>query len=206
MDEYHWAGISKEFVKQNPSQALNLIDKVLENFDSSFFGHYNSQAQEILDEISHSDPIKTWEIVSKHIKIPMDQKTFYIRGWLRDSKFLLTVPFVEINKWIKTDIKNHAWFISYSSPLTLENNQNNLLRELLIHYGERDDVRKNIIANLDTEMISGSTAMYYTTKKKIFEKFRESETHPNIINWADWYISILEKEIRREKDREEREF
>jgi len=205
MDEFHWMGISKGFVKQNPSQAFNLVNKILENFDSSFFGSYNSQAQEVLDEISHSDPTKMWQVVSNNITIPMDQKTFYIRGWMRTANFMLNVPFVEINKWIKKDVKNRAWFIAYSIPPILNNDKNNLVNQLLIHFGNRDDVRRNLVANLDTESFSGSASLHYSSKKEIIEKFKESESHPEILRWADWYISMLEKDIKHEKNKEERE-
>ena len=80
------------------------------------------------------------------------------------------------------------------------------VKKMLIHFGNRDDVRRNLIANLDTEVFSGSASSHYSSKKAILNKFKESESHFNILSWADWYVSILEKDIERGKAKEEREF
>ena len=206
MDEYHWTGIAKEIIKQNPSIAFNLASKILEYFDSSFFGHYNSDAQALLNEISLSNPVEMWNVVSKLIVIPMDKKTYHVRHWLRTAFFMFDVPFENINKWIKKDVKNRAWFMSYSIPPIINNNENNLVKQMLIHFGNRSDVRRNLVNNLDTEAFSGNASSHYSSKKAVLEKFKESESHLNILRWADWYVSLLEKDIEREKAKEEREF
>ncbi len=206
MDEYHWTGIAKEIIKQNPSIAFDLASKILEYFDSSFFGHYNSDSQVLLNEISVSNPVEMWKMVSKLIVIPMDKKTYHVRHWLRTAFFIFDVPFENISKWIKKDIKNRAWFMAYSIPPILNNDENNLVKKMLIHFGNRDDVRRNLIANLDTEVFSGSASSHYSSKKAILNKFKEFESHFNILSWADWYVSILEKDIERGKAKEEREF
>lgn len=207
MDEFYWTDIAKTFVKQTPSRAFDLADKILANFDSSFFDRFDSQAQEVIDKISDLDPIKMWQIVSNYISIPMDLKTRNIRDWLRSPNgFLLKVPFLEINNWIKKDVKNRAWFIAYSIPSIFGNNDNNLVKQLLIHYGNRLDVKRNLIANFDTESYSGPGSVHFASKKQIMEKFRESTTHPKILKWIDWYLSILDSDINRERNSEEREF
>ncbi len=206
MDEYNWSEIAKEFIKQHKTKSLELAREMISNFNSDFLGHYNSDAQKVLDQISKENPNGLWKIVSENISIPMDERTFQIRGWLRKSLFLTNVSFLEIKRWIKQDEKNRAWFIAYSSPSILNNDENNLIRKLLITFGKRKDVQRNLVSNLDTEVIMGHASIHYSNKIQMLEKLKSKENHSRIIDWIDWYISLLKKDINREKSKEEREF
>ena len=206
MVEFNWSEIAKAFIKQNDSKALELADAVLSNFAGHVFGRYKAVAQEVLNEIAKARPDDMWEIVSRNISLPMDTKTRNIRRWLRSSEFLTNVSFEKIKKWIKQDEKNRAWFMAYSIPPVLEGTKNNLIRRLLISFGKRDDVKRSMMSNLETETIKGNASTHYKNKIEKLEEWKKKETHNTVLQWIDWYISILENSIEKELGREEREF
>jgi hypothetical protein len=116
----------------------------------------------------------------------------------------------ELWKWIDADVDKRAWFVAWFIPsfISKTEDESSVARELLIRYGDRDDVRRNLFANFGTTkgVITGSFSSYYQHSLEELSRIREREDHPNVLSWLDEYIGDLEVEVEVHRIREEREF
>ena len=215
---HHWSEIAKTVVKDLPQNALKLAKKMLFSFGKTGtivdrYG-FNPIVHEILDEIAKRFPEDVWHLVIQHIGPPIDTPAFYIREWLRgEDRFdrgkdgaLNLFPPKRIWQWVNEDVENRAWYLASMVPKSLwhENGQVCLARELLVRYGDRDDVLRNFSANYSTEGWMGSESLHHLETKKGLLEFRKEETDPNVIRWIDQHIYWLEEDIRRAEVKEER--
>ena len=81
---------------------------------------------------------------------------------------------------------------------------NSLVRDFLIRYGGRKDVRVNLMANFDTEFWKGSDVLHHEAKKQSLLECRDNEDNGRVKKWIDEYLDILEKRIEYHGIREER--
>ena len=215
---YHWAEIAKTVIEDLPRNALMLAKKMLSSFGingtiMNGFG-VNPIVHGVLDEIVKRFPEDMWHLVTQHIGPPIDTQAFYIREWLRgEDRFdreangaLSLFPPESIWQWVNEDIENRAWYVATLVPKSLwrENARVCLAREVLIRYGNRDDVLRTFSSNYSTEGWRGSESLHHLETKRELLEFRKEETDPNVIRWIDQHIYWLEKDIKRAEMEEER--
>jgi len=113
----------------------------------------------------------------------------------------------DIWEWVEENIEKRAWYLATFVPPVLfrAGEKTCFARELLVRYGERDDVRRNLSANFSTEGWSGPASMHYENKKNMLLDYKKRETNSNVLRWVDDYISSLEYQIEKSKVQEERE-
>jgi len=216
MDDYHWMEIGKTFVKLYPIESLELAEKMLEHFgeDGTIFESFHSQTQVVLNEITLLYPHEIWEKVIKYLGPPIDSRAFHIRQWLRGNEFfkekqgaLTLISPEDIWKWVDEDAEKRAWSVATFVPKALfrEEEKICLAREVLVRYGEREDVRRNLIANFSTEGWSGPESLHYEKKKQHLLDFKKGEDNENVKRWIDEYVTSLDRHIERAKIEEERD-
>ena len=152
--------------------------------------------------------------MTQHIGPPIDTQAFYIREWLRgEDRFdreangaLSLFPPESIWQWVNEDIENRAWYVATLVPKSLwrENARVCLAREVLVRYGNRDDVLRTFSSNYSTEGWRGSESLHHLETKRELLEFRKEEIDPNVIRWIDQHIYWLEKDIKRAEMEEER--
>ncbi len=81
-----------------------------------------------------------------------------------------------------------------------------MARDLLIRYGDREDVRANLRANFSTGMWWGPASGHFRSKKEWLLDYKKKEDHPKVIRWIDEYLDQLDAQIQWADIREEREF
>ena len=74
-----------------------------------------------------------------------------------------------------------------------------------MRYGDREDVRRNLIANLSSEAWWGPESGHHRQKLDTLRDWRKSEGDPNVIRWLDEYAAVVESRIERARHEEERE-
>lgn len=217
MDDYHWTEIGKAFVKFYPKRSLELADKMLEHFEEkdTIFGSFESQTQVVLNEIAQRYPREVWKQITKYLGPPIDTRAFHITRWLRGGFFknnrnqgtLSIFPLKEIWKWIDEDVEDRAWYLASFVPNALfrRDGETCLAREVLMRYGDREDVRRELMANFSTEGWVGKASSYHQEKKQHFLDLKEMEDNDNVKRWIDEYVSSLDQEIKQEKFWEERD-
>ena len=75
----------------------------------------------------------------------------------------------------------------------------------MVKYGDLEAVRNNLHANFGSGSWSGPASQYFNTKRENALAYRKEETDPNVLRWLNEYIDWLERDIQREKIREERD-
>ena len=208
LDEFIWKQIGLAFVKQYPEDSIEIAKTVLENFGTeSFFGYYDDEVTEVLDEIARIKPKETWKIASHYVGPPIDSRAYNVQQWLRKELFssdigtLPTISMAEIIAWTDEDEKSRAGYIASFLPPEFEK-----IREFLVKYGDQEEVKRRLAINFNTEGWRGSAITHYEKKKKKFEELKEKETNANVRSWLDFYIRSLDCDIKRSREREERGF
>jgi hypothetical protein len=218
MSDYYWANIANRFVNEHPGQSLPLASIMFEHFgeDRTILGGFDSHSQRVLDQINSHYPTQVWELVKNHLGFPIDARAFHITKWLRGGGFafgdpieegeLATIPADSVWQWVDEDIENRAWYLATFVPPSLASSEGrtSLARELLVRYGDRDDVRNNLQANFSTEGWMGNASDHYRSKKESLLSYRKIEKDPNVLRWLDEYVASLEPDIERSKIEEER--
>ncbi len=217
MDDYHWKNIGKPFVQLYPEKSLDLADKMLQHFgeEDTIFDSFHSHTQEVLNEVARRNPEEIWTRVTKYLGPPKDSCAYHITQWLRgdfsfddEEKGMLPIfPSEIIWKWVDEDINNRAKYLASFVPNKLLRAEGKICfaREVLVRYGTRDDVRRNLMANFSTEGWSGPESLHYQKKKQNLLEFKKEENNENVKCWIDEYVSSIDKRIEQAKIEEERE-
>jgi hypothetical protein len=217
MDSYRWKLVAEAFVTVYPSKSIELANKMLEHFGErgTILGGFHSPTQSILVEITRRHPNAVWERITKLLAPPRGQQAFYITQWLRGGDevgeeyegALTLIPVDAVWQWVDEDVENRAWFLASFVPKMLFRKEGEVCwaREVLVRFGEREDVRRNLEANFSSEGWTGPTSVHLQRKRQHLLDFREGETNKNVKRWVDGYISKLEQRIEQAKIDEERE-
>jgi hypothetical protein len=216
MGDFHWSEIGKKFVQLYPERSTILADWMLEHFgqDNTIFERY-SQTILVLNEIAQRYPQEVWTLITKYLGPPRDRRALYIQQWLRGDDVsptraegaLYLIPLEFLWKWADEDIEKRARNLASFVPPSLfrQEGQTSIAREVLIRYGNREDVRHAFMANYSTGMWWGPESTHYESVKKHLLEFKEDEENGNVKRWIDEYVLGLNKDIQRAKIREERD-
>ena len=130
--------------------------------------------------------------------------------WLRGdlfvgqrNEFLSLVPREELWEWVDQNLEKRAWYLASFAPPNL--NPNSLARDVLIRYGDRPDVKRNLMGNFSTEGWAGPASGHYAQKKHGLQALLEGETVPRVRAWIEEYIARIDESIRQAQVGEERE-
>jgi hypothetical protein len=215
MDEYHWTGIGIRFVDLYPKRAVGLARVILEHYgeDGTVLGGSFSHTDAVLNKIARLFTKEVWRIVSEYLGPPLDSRAFDIRNWLRGGEHYLENQGAlqyfdpeDVFQWVDAAIDSRAWYLACFIPPLLFRDPDRICyaREVLVRYGERDDVRSNLAANFSTEGWIGPGSIHYQKKKASLVAFKADETNLNVVRWIDEYVASLEYSTICERIEEER--
>jgi len=209
MDDYYWTEIGKVFMNLYPEKAIDIADIVFKNFgkEDTILSRFHSYSESVLEEIAKKYPIEIWNLIKKYLGPPIDHRAYDIKDWIKRSSFFSLIPLQEIWSWVDQNVEIRARYLASFVSSTLHRDKESvcLARELLIRYGERDDVRGALRANFSTEMWWGPASLHYQEKKERLLKFKQGEDNKNVKFWIDEYVSELDWLINRSKIAEERD-
>ncbi len=217
MDDFQWAEIGKAFVTIYPKDSLALADKMIEHFgeEGTILGGFHSRANAVLNEITNRYPDEVWKRITKYLGPPIDSRAYRLKSWLRGEELfrkngegaLSLIPADKIWEWVDKNIEKRAWYLASFVPnrLSREEGKVCLAHEVLVRYGSRKDVRRNLMANFSTEGWAGPASLHHEMKKQQLLEFLKEEDNENVRIWIDEYVSAFNEDIRREKIEEERE-
>ena len=154
-------------------------------------------------------------MVSELLGPPIDEVAYCVQRWLRgedlfrpgELSMIEVLPADGIWNWVDGDPDMRAWYLATFVPprLFAKGDRICLARELLIRFGDRDDVRRNLRANFSTEGWSGPMSLHLEGKKAGLLDCRGTETDPNVIRWIDEYVEALDAGIAAARIEEERQ-
>jgi hypothetical protein len=205
--EYDWDEVAEAFVEQYPVDALPLGRRLLAHFGdkNTIIGGFRSQAQKVLDRILRSHSQELWLDIQGYLALPLDSREFRIRHWLRDGA-MLAVPSNLVWKWIEGDVEQRAWYTANLVPPSYPGDPSSCsARELLVRYGDREDVRRNLQANFSSEHWWGPESQHLQGKLTWIQELLKDETDTNARRWLSEYASVVEMRLQRARIEEERE-
>ena len=218
MTDFYWTEIANALLNHYPQKALELVQLMLVPFgsDKTLFSSF-SQSCSFLTETTKKYPAKVWKYVSKHLESKEDySRTISLARWLREADLsdtekgaLTRIPRKIIWEWVDKDVENRAWYLASEfvpKTLRIEEWKDSLARDILIRYGEHEDVRNTLTSNYSTEGFWGPASLHYEEKLKKLTKIQNSDNDKNVNCWITEFIPVLEKQIEHAKIDEERRF
>lgn len=219
MASYRWELTGTAFIRLYPMRSLELAVTMLEGFGAHgtvFEGVY-PRPFSVLNEITQKYPEEIWAHITRYLGPPIHKQAYAITQWLRGEGLwdreqeregaLSLIPAEVVWQWVDVDVENRAWYLASFVPKKLCRKEGKVCwaREVLVHYGEREDVRRNLIANFSTEGWTGPESLHLQNKKQKLLDFRENEENGKVIRWIEEYVSMLERRIEQARIAEERE-
>ena len=214
MAEHNWTEIGKKYVKLFPKDILGLGKEMLTHFneDDTIFDGLHSQTQKVLNDITSLYPEEIWKEVANYLGPPIDARAYHLKEWLRGGSFfdykegaISSLPPSNIWRWVDENIEKRAWYLATFVPKILFRDKKRMCwaREVLVRYGDREGVKRNLIANFSTEGWSGPESQHLEGKKKKLLKYETGETNNNVLRWIDEYVEILDQRIKQARIEEE---
>jgi hypothetical protein len=215
---HYWTEIGKAFVILYPEKSLQISDKILEHFgeDGTIVEGFFSMTTAVLNDIVQRFGGEVWKQIVRYLGPPIDTRAFHITQWLKGEESsemrpvggaLPFIPVEDIWSWADQDTEKRAWYLATFVPNILfrEEAKICLARELLVRYGAREDVRRNLISNFSSEGWVGPSSLHYKRKKQYIIDFLKGEDNENVKRWISEYVSLLEERITSSNLEEERE-
>ena len=215
-DDYDWTTIGEVFLETHPELSLAVARKMLQCLgeDGTIVEGFHSRSRTLLNRIVSQFPNEVWPMVSDVLGPPIDGVAYCVKEWLRgedmfepgEAAMIEVFPPDLIWEWVNGDLDTRAWYLATFVPPTLFRDENKpcLARELLIRFGDRKDVRRNLLANFYSEGWTGPMSEHLEAKKAGLLQFRDSETDRNVLQWIDEHVDDLDNRIKQERIDEER--
>ncbi|MBZ2184511.1 MAG: ATP-binding protein [Bryobacter sp.] len=215
LTDHSWRELARAVVSQDPTQVPPLATVIFDHLgvESAVLQQFGDTGPtKWLREVAQQEPELLWPLVRERLGPPIDRRAFHLKHWIdnshafdqRQPNFLDTLPRQDLWEWVDADVERRAWYLAHLAAPILT--PGSLARDVLIQYGEREDVQSNLRANFDTEGWSGPESSHYEGKRSAMGRLLDTETEPNVRNWLTKYIELLERRVERARVDEEREF
>ncbi len=217
MDYHNWTEIGKAFIEIYPKKSILLAAWMLEHFgEMGTILDHSAVTQTVLYEITKQYPRTVWPLIARFLNPPLDTRRLYIRRWLhgendpgniKSNGALLLIPLEVIWQWVDEDVEQRASNVAGFVPKSLFRIEGQICvaREVLMRYGDRDDVRQEFSANYFTGFWWGPESRHYEEVKRTLLELKEGEENDNVSLWIDEYVAGLDDYIHAAKIREERD-
>lgn len=219
MVDHYWQSLALRLAAKDQMQGVTLARKVLEHLgeDGTIAAGYHSPVQAFLTQMLRERPAEMWALIAERLGPPIDARAMHIRQWLHgELSFraeqptvgaLELIPPTLVWDWVDANVERRAWYLASFVPNRLFREDGRICwaREVLIRYGDREDVRRNLSANFSTEGWWGSETEHLWQRIHGLMEHRGIETEPRVVRWIDEYVDHLRLEMERARVREERE-
>lgn len=216
-DSYIWTSVLKKYLDifKDSDEIYILLDKFLsyiqsKNYQSSINSDYINQ---ILNGCADINNHKTWNIIKNYLNIEMTLFT-PLKEWLRgDDDFgheilgaMALFNIDEIFSWIEEDFDERLIIIASCAPKDLFKGSSNIVRNLLVKYGNNPKLHHTLQVNYCNKGWIGKASE--NTKKDIADalQIKKEEKNANVLKFINEYIASLERELKREILEEERDY
>ena len=217
MTDYTWGQVAEALGNQNPRTTLTLARHLLTKASMAVWkqiGH--GKAVEVLTRAAERFPDELWPTVVAGLA-GSSERQFHLTQWLHGDAFtfgdhdafaaITLFDPQQLWDWVDVDVDKRAWRAALLVPPTFDHQPGtpNLTRTLLIRYGDRDDVRRNLAANFGTGGWTGNASDHSRIRAKRLRHQLDGETEPRVRSWIDMMIGSLTKQEQSERMMEERE-
>ena len=218
MTDFYWTETAKVLLNLNAKKALELVKLMLVSFgsDKTIFDSF-SQSCKFLTEATKRHPTEVWNYVINYLgNYDNFSRTISIANWLREADLsetekekgaLTLIPRKIIWEWVEGDVENRAWFLASElvpKTLRIEEWKDSLARDILIRYGDHENVRNTLISNYSTEVFWGPASLHYENKIKKLVNIQNIDNEEKVNRWINEFVPFLKEQIEHAKIDEER--
>ena len=204
-----WRGLASALARQGGGGALALAREMIDRFGNSALLHApgSEPPSSALAEVAVRRPREVWKMIAARIAPPLDQGAFELLEWIGHAGWskavgadgLMAALMPEIVAWVGEYPDERARRMSRHLPHVFS-----ALRSFAARFGDREDVRDGLTANLMAGTYRGSPASYYADKKRQAQQLAAGESDPNVLSFLRHYAEALEMRIEREAAVDER--
>lgn len=204
MTSHHWIRLAKKLSDDEESNGLLVLEALIKHLGarSGMASSLGLDGERYLDDLVAKYPEEAWQLITPMIEPPMTARGVVITRWLRgDNGFhgrnpgpIRHIPREAIWRWIEVDPKKRASYIASMAPKDFEQSSwsRSLVRDLLIHFGDRAEVRSSVLANLFTGGWTGPASAHYESMKNELSGLIGEETDPNALRWLHEAVNVAE--------------
>jgi len=206
-EEHEWTELAKAFIEQHPDSSIALARLMLEHFGrrGTIVGVAASRTGSVLESVLQDSPEEMWDSMVSYLGPPVDSRAFEISHWLREGAFRFVPPAL-VWQWVEEDVEERAVYLSSFVPREFPGTPETVsIREVLIRYGSRAEVRSSLVGNHLSESWMGSESSHARSRLEQLESWRKEETNGNVMAWLEDYIEWTTARVAHAKVREERE-
>lgn len=210
-----WAQAAERFVTVHADRQVAFLEQVLGRWleRSTFFDSAN-ECEQVLDRIVRREPVAAWRCIVRFLSEPRNSRTGRILRWLQGepsgteesgvSTFAI-LPQDEVFAWVDADAEARAPLLARHVPRTLDAaGGGHMTRALLSRFGDREDVRTELICNFHSGCWTGRRSASLESDLIAARRWRNDERNARVSRWLDEYIASLESQANRELVAEER--
>ncbi len=204
-----WRDLASALARQGGGGALALAREMIDRFGDSVLLHApgSEPPSSALAVVAVKRPREVWQMIAGRIVPPLDQGAFELLEWIGHGGWskavgadeLMAALMPEILAWVGEDPDERAWRMSRHLPHVFS-----ALRGFVARFGDREDVRDGLAANLMAGTYRGSLVSHYADKKKRAQQLAAGESDPNVLSFLRHYAEALEMRIEREAAVDER--
>lgn len=208
---HEWQEVATDLLESESDAVLEILDPIFENLGNKHTLLRTSfDVGGVLCAILAEYPEETWERITATLEA-RDERMLWLYNWLSGGFSLQvgaaikSVPPEFIWKWVDENREENAILAARLIPAKFFHDEEEvcLARQLLIRYGDIEEVRRAVSNNYHSESFVGSASSHYQKKKQEIEKFRENEDDPNVLKWTSEELADLDQRIRKAEMTEE---
>lgn len=198
-----WRELASALARQGGGGALALAREMIGRFGDSALLHApgSEPPSSALAEVAVKRPREVWQMIAGRIVPPPDHGARELLEWIMRGGWskevgadgLMAALMPEIVAWVGEDPDERAGLMSRHLPHVFS-----ALRGFAARFGDREDVRDGLAANLMAGTYRGSPASYYADKKRQARQLSKGESDPNVLSFLRHYEEALEMRIERE--------
>ncbi|MBF2755662.1 MAG: hypothetical protein ISN29_10460 [Gammaproteobacteria bacterium AqS3] len=211
---YEWIDINIAFADQYPDESPEILNFLIQDIaaQGKLTERHDEACYKLARLLISSRPIQCWKMLEPELNSNDHIRSYLVQQWLsggilddESHGVWPVIPLEELWRWIDEDVEERASIIASIAPKSIEIKGAGLVtRELLIRYGERDDVRGRLMLNFFSGAGWGPASNRYRKIQEQLRKLRSQHEEPVIRNWIDETISSLDQMIERAETEEER--
>lgn len=214
---YHWSRLAKKLISQHPQRRHSFFERAIHeaaklNFDLHEV-EYGGDA--MLSAYVKEEPLKCWAVIEEALKkygAENDRLVTWMLGKRRyepDSDVECPLDFLPLDKffdWLETKDEVDLQFFAQRLPRSLSKTKaGKITREFIVRFAKHSRLKGILFWGFLSRGASGSADSIRRRRDEAVNWLADEESQA-VIDFVEWYMRELEKELKEAEIREERRY
>jgi hypothetical protein len=218
--EYKWTRAADRWAGGRADRLVQLVEELLRTFgtERGIF-QTRGESRKLLSRAFRAAPDRAWELIARALASGDRVVSYALSHWLGDGRLSAVeetdeppptelLPRKAILSWVKALPDTRARLAAEIAPAVRDAGKwsDSLARELLVHFGDRQDVQSALKAGYFTDNWVGPASLHYQGRRSHINAMLQSETNALARRWLTAIDQDLDSLIEDAKAEEERWF